>query len=147
MNDEDRCPATNRNGERCGHPTGWGTDNDDGPCKHHGGASTGAPEGNTNAAKTGAYADSFMEGFLTEEEQRRVNEAREILGDDAGAQEHGRLVAGMCLEQFRRTGDERFIRRYESICDKFAIAPADEVEHSGELELSDVVVDFDGTDT
>jgi hypothetical protein len=48
MADEERCPATNRNGERCGHPAGWGTDNDSGACRHHGGAG-GAPEGNTNA--------------------------------------------------------------------------------------------------
>jgi hypothetical protein len=57
MNDEDRCPATNRDGERCGHPSGWGTDNDDGPCKHHGGASTGPPESNGNAEKHGMRSD------------------------------------------------------------------------------------------
>jgi hypothetical protein len=55
MNDDDRCPGTNRNGERCGHPAGWGTDNDDGPCKHHGGAGGdvgdpgGAPSGHNNS--------------------------------------------------------------------------------------------------
>ena len=53
----ERCPATNRNGERCGHPTGWGTENEDGPCKHHGGASTGAPEGNGNAERHGLLSD------------------------------------------------------------------------------------------
>jgi len=53
----ERCPATNRNGERCGHPTGWGTDHDYGPCKHHGGASTGAPENNGNAEKHGLKSD------------------------------------------------------------------------------------------
>ena len=59
MNDEDRCPATNRNGERCGHPAGWGTDNADGPCKFHGGAAEnqGAPEGNGNAETHGLTAD------------------------------------------------------------------------------------------
>jgi hypothetical protein len=56
MNDDDRCPATNRDGERCGHPAGWGTDNDDGPCKFHGGEA-GAPEGNGNAEKHGLTAD------------------------------------------------------------------------------------------
>lgn len=44
MNDEDRCPGTNRNDERCGHPEGWGTDNDEGPCKFHGGATPTAEE-------------------------------------------------------------------------------------------------------
>jgi hypothetical protein len=66
MNADERCPATNRNGERCGHPEGWGTDNDSGPCKHHGGAGGapgGAPvkntnsEGHGNAEKHGLTAD------------------------------------------------------------------------------------------
>ena len=57
MNDEDRCPGTNRDGEPCGHPAGWGTDNDSGPCKFHGGASTGAPKNNGNASKHNLTAD------------------------------------------------------------------------------------------
>lgn len=57
MNDDERCPGTNRKGERCGHPQGWGTDNETGPCKFHGGASPGAPEGNQNAMKTGLHSD------------------------------------------------------------------------------------------
>lgn len=57
MNDENRCPGTNREGERCGHPAGWGTDNDTGPCKFHGGASDGAPENNGNAEKHALSAD------------------------------------------------------------------------------------------
>lgn len=139
MNDDtESCPGTNRQGDPCGHPAGWGTDNDSGPCKHHGGAGGdvgdpgGAPEANTNAAKAGAWADNFFEDFLTEAEQRRVREATEVLGSEAGAQELGRHVAMLALEQFRRTGDERFLRRFESICDKFSIAPADEVEVTGE---------------
>jgi hypothetical protein len=61
---DDRCPATNRDGERCGHPSGWGTSNDDGPCKFHGGAAEGGaregagpPEGNGNAETHGMRAD------------------------------------------------------------------------------------------
>jgi hypothetical protein len=92
----------------------------------------GAPEGNQNAADAGAWADDFYQNFLTEEEQRRVNEATDVLGSQAGAQEIGRHVASLALEQFRRTGDERFLRRFESICDKFSIAPADELEVTGE---------------
>jgi len=55
--DSDRCPAENRNGERCGHPAGYGTDNEDGPCKFHGGLSTGAPENNGHNEKHGLRAD------------------------------------------------------------------------------------------
>lgn len=135
MSNDDRCPATNREGEQCGHAAGWGTDNDSGPCKYHGGASTGAPEGNDNAADSGAWAEDFYDGFLTEQEQRRVDEGRQVLGDEAGAQEIGRHVAMLALEQFRRTGDERFLRRFESICDKFGIAPADELDVNGDLAL------------
>lgn len=59
MDQDDRCPATNRDGERCGHPEGWGTDSKSGPCKFHGGAAKnqGAPEGNTNAVKHGMHTD------------------------------------------------------------------------------------------
>jgi len=66
MSDEDRCPGTNRNGEQCGHPAGWGTENDSGPCKFHGGAGgsggvregAGPPEDNTNAVSHGLYAET-----------------------------------------------------------------------------------------
>jgi len=59
MDDDDRCPATNRDGERCGHPAGWGTENADGPCKFHGGAGggDGPPKGNGNGEKHGMRAD------------------------------------------------------------------------------------------
>jgi hypothetical protein len=47
--ESDICGATNRNGEPCALSPGWGTDADDGRCKFHGGASSGAPENNDNA--------------------------------------------------------------------------------------------------
>lgn len=68
MND-DRCPGTNRQGEPCGHPSGWGTDNDSGPCKFHGGATEGggAPEGNQNATTHGLTADPMnLFGWLSD---------------------------------------------------------------------------------
>jgi excinuclease UvrABC nuclease subunit len=105
----------------------------------------GAPKGNTNRAKAAAWADDFFEGFLTQEEQRRVKEGVEVLGDDAGAQELGRFAAMLALEQFRRTGDERFLRRYESLCDKFQIAPAEEIEVNSDVEHTfgdDVTAEF-----
>lgn len=115
---------------------------DNGRCFHHGGQAEngGAPSGNDNAAKAGAWADDFYEDFLTDAEQRRVREATDVLGSQAGAQEVGRHVASLALEQFRRTGDERFLRRFESICDKFSIAPAEEldvdVEQDGEVSVN-----------
>lgn len=60
----ENCPATNNEGEPCGLDAGWGTDNDSGPCKFHGGAGGdvgdpgGAPEGNTNAATHALYVES-----------------------------------------------------------------------------------------
>lgn len=62
MSDEN-CPGTNNKGEPCGLDAGWGTDNDSGPCKFHGGAGGdvgdpgGAPEGNGNAITHGSTAD------------------------------------------------------------------------------------------
>jgi len=72
MNDDDRCPATNRDGERCGHPAGWGTDNDDGPCKFHGGAAEnqGPPEGNQTARTHGLNATpEYLVEHLTESQE------------------------------------------------------------------------------
>lgn len=136
----DSCPATNREGEPCGLSAGWGTDNDSGPCKFHGGASSGAPEGNTNAATHGAWSESFVTDFLRDDEIERVKQAEDLLGRPESAQEVARTAAAIALEQFRRTGDDRFLRRYESICDTFGIAPADELEVTGEgggaLEVS-----------
>ena len=74
----DICGATNRNGEPCQLPAGWGTPGSGGErCKYHGGLSTGptdtshlegnnyaegnpgggAPEGNTNAEIHGGFSD------------------------------------------------------------------------------------------
>lgn len=111
-------------GERCrGYAQGA-----HGKCRTHGGAEdSGAPEGNQNASTHGAYSESFVEDFLTEEEQARVKQAEEILGTPEGAQDHARLAASIAMEQFRRTGDDRFLRRYESICDKAGIFPDEEL--------------------
>lgn len=123
----------------CGQPEGWGVeDTTEGRCKHHGGLNSGengqgAQPGNNNAATHGAYSESFLTDFLTEEEISRVEQAEELLGTSEGAQAIARTVAATALEQYRRAGDERFLRRYESICDTFGIAPADEVEVNGEI--------------
>jgi hypothetical protein len=149
-NYDDECGDHGGDEGNCGLPAGWGTDFDSGKCRHHRGTSPdgSSHESNDWAAKTGAYAEDFFEGFLTESEQQRVQEAREILGDKAGTQELGRMVASMALEQFRRTGDERFLRRFESICDKFEIAPDDVQRHEltgeggGPVEVASPVVEI-----
>lgn len=60
---DDMCPATNKRGEPCGNPAGWGTRNDSGPCRYHGGCGGdvgdpgGAPKGNQNARRHGLHSD------------------------------------------------------------------------------------------
>lgn len=135
---QEKCVATCKDGSACNAYPVEGSDK----CRMHQGTSSdgSSHEGNDFAAKAGAWADDFFTDFLTGEERRRVREATDVLGSEAGAQEVGRHVAGLALEQFRRTGDERFLRRFESICDKFGIAPSDELEVTGEgggaLEVS-----------
>lgn len=138
-NYEDECGdhgGRTNSGEPCGLPAGWGTPNDSGRCKHCLGTSPdgSSHEGNDNAATHGAWSDSFVTDFLREDEIERVRQAEDLLGEPETAQDVGRTAAAIALEQFRRTGDDRFLRRYESICDTFGIAPAErkEIEHSGE---------------
>lgn len=124
-----RCGRTD---DRCGQKAGWGTDHVGvGACKLHGGNNSGengqgAPEGNTNAADTGAWAKSFLTDFLRDDEIERVMNASDIIGEPEGAQDLAQKVAVVCLEQFRRTGDQRFLQRYESICDKANLFPDDD---------------------
>ena len=56
-------------------PSGWGTEGDSGRCSSHGGSggSGDEHEGNDWAAKHGAYSDSFVQDFLTEEEIERLD--------------------------------------------------------------------------
>jgi len=122
----------------CELKAGWGTDHVGvGACKLHGGATenAGAPEGNNNAVSVKAWAEDFYEEFLTDAEQERVMKSAEILGENATAKEQAQHAASVCLEQFRRTGDERFLRRYESICDTFNIAPDEEISVDGEVTV------------
>jgi len=71
MPDSPRCGADTRNGDQepCQLPAGWGTDHPgEGRCKHHGGASSGAPAGNKNAVTTGEHEAIFYD-TLDEEER------------------------------------------------------------------------------
>jgi len=133
----------------CRSTPGRGTDHvGEGRCKHHGGKNSGengqgATEGNDNAVTHGAFREFFAE-TLTDAEAQAVEQAEALLEDTTDAQKVGRTAASLCLVQYRRTGDERFMRRFESICDTFEIAPEDvervqhegEVEHTGGFEVS-----------
>lgn len=144
--------GTNRRDEPCERVEGWGTDFDEGKCRQHRGTSPdgSSHEGNNWAATHGAYSESFVEDFLTDEEKKRVEQSREVLGTPEGAQEDARLMASIYKEQFRRTGDEQFARRYEAICDKAGIFPDDELTVNlpgvEEALLEDVRKHHEGTE-
>ena len=139
-----QCVATAKStGERCGQPA----KGPHGKCRNHGGdtptkeenPNQGAPEGNDNAVKHGAFREHFT-SMLNEGEQQAFQDAYQQLGDPDSAQDVARAAASVCLLQFQRSGDERFLRRFEGLCDKFGIAP-DEVQqhehhHSGEFDHS-----------
>lgn len=137
-NYDDECGDHGGNGGDCGLAAGWGTDFDSGKCKFHRGTSPdgSSHEGNDWGATHHAYSQSFVEDFLREDEIERVEQLQDILGEPEGAVAYGRLAVGIAMEQFRRSGDERFLRRAESIADTFGIAPEDElqVEHSGSVD-------------
>ena len=66
--DYEICGATTRDGDECQLKAGWGTDHlGKGRCKLHGGASSGAGEGNQNARKHGAY-EQVIQDQLDDEE-------------------------------------------------------------------------------
>ncbi|WP_114576699.1 hypothetical protein [Saliphagus sp. LR7] len=120
---------------------GRGTDHvGEGRCKNHGGNAGapegnqnavgnngGAPEGNTNGEDHGAFKEFFRD-TRTEDEQAAAEDVRKQLRDPEDAQEVAREIAADYLLKYRRSGDERFGRRFEAICDTFGITPADEVD-------------------
>ena len=120
----------------CTLAAGWGVDDaSTGKCDNHGG-SGGAPPGNDNAVDHGAYAE-LAKRPLIEGEKKAMGEAEEKLEDPADAKEIARTAASYCLMMGHRSQDPRWFRRFEGICDKFAIAPEEvmraEVEHTGEV--------------
>lgn len=119
--------------EYCLLAAGWGVDGaSEGACKHHLGAVDNRGENNP-AFKHGAFSEYFTD-HLVDTEKAAFDEAREMLEEPESAQEIARQAAAICLVKFKRSGgDERFLRRFESLCDKFGIAPEDEltVHHEG----------------
>lgn len=134
MNDDtERCPATNRNGEPCGHPSGWGTDHSGGPCKFHGGAADNRGEKNGNY-EHGAYSEfvDFQRDSLTDREREAI--------DAVDFDEHGEQFASDVVREayakYLRTGDDRFLREARQWASEFGVLdrPADELEVSAEVE-------------
>ncbi|WEL29866.1 hypothetical protein [Haloferax volcanii] len=127
-------------GERCTQPAKA----PHGKCHSHGGSTPTADEnenvgrgdqdGNTNAATHGAYSEKFLEGFVGPNGKERIEDGYELTDTPEGAKKQARLMAQVALEKFRVTNDERFLRRYEAICDKANIFPedVDRTEHTGE---------------
>ena len=107
---------------------------DNGRCYHHGGKNHngGAPEANENSKSHGAFSKHFVSD-LTKAETEAFEDAKTRLENPESAQQVAREVAAELLLKYKRSGDDRFITRFENVCDKFGIAPEDElnVNHSG----------------
>ncbi|AAM88676.1 hypothetical protein PhiCh1p02 [Natrialba phage PhiCh1] len=126
-------------GERCTQPA----KGSHGKCHTHGGSTTTADEnpkqgrgdqdGNDNAVEHGAYRENFID-HLTESEQEMIESVYGDLETAEDAQDVARFVASILLAQFKRSDfDERFARRFESICDKAGIFPAEELEMTADV--------------
>jgi len=126
-------------GERCTQPA----KGPHGKCHSHGGSTPtadenprqgrGDQEGNDNAVKSGAYREDFI-SHLTEDEQEMIESVYEDLETPEDAQDVARYVASIYLAQFKRSDfDDRFGRRFEAICDKAGIFPADELEVAADV--------------
>lgn len=64
------CGAKKKNNGICQAPAGRGTDHvGEGKCKHHGGASKGAPRGNKNALRTGQYESILLDALEDDERE------------------------------------------------------------------------------
>lgn len=127
MNDNtERCPATNRNGEPCGHPAGWGTDGTTGPCKFHGGAADNRGENNGNY-KHGAFSD-HLRSDLTDDELDAIDDIVDAYDDPEKARA---LIAEQAAEawlKYKRSADTRFLREYRQLAETFNLAPNEDVK-------------------
>jgi hypothetical protein len=105
---DDNCPGTNNEGDPCGRDAGWGSPNESGACKFHGGLggdvgdSGGAPDENTNAVTHGAYADanSYYQDVLTDDLREFVDD---VFADymEEYRERHGEPALGIESELFR----------------------------------------------
>lgn len=108
----------------------------------HGGTDNGAPEGNDNAWKHGAFSD-LLRDDLSEAEK----DAHEQLTDKLVSLNEGHPgidivapVAAEALMRYKRSGDDRFLREWRQHVSEFNVVPnEDEIsvdaEHSGGLNI------------
>lgn len=138
MTDE-TCPATNRNDEPCQLSAGWGTENDGGPCKFHGGAGggDGPPEGNQNATRHGLYAtpEYLKEHFSDEQEDRYIAYFEALCSRYERL--HGRPPDEFAKDRLSRVAIECVKER---IADEWL---AEQAEESGNLLIEQFVMDVD----
>lgn len=143
---DDACGYPGANGPCSNPPTGddgycWlATHSDDADAPDREPDGRGAPEGNDNAVTVAAWADDFVSGYLEDDEIKRVEDLSELLDDPTSAQEVAARAASLSLEQFRRTNDQHFLRRFESICEKANLFPDDD-ETSVNVSLDDLYRD------
>lgn len=136
MNDDtNSCPGTNRNGEPCGHPSGWGTDHSEGPCKFHGGAADNRGSKNGNYSH-GAYSE--FEDFMFDSLTNREREAVESLDLDEHAGQFAKDVVKEAFSKYLRTGDDRFLREARQWASEFGVIEAapDKLEVDTDLSVT-----------
>jgi hypothetical protein len=106
MTDKNVCGATNRHGEPCGLPAGWGTEHpDEGRCRHHGGKERdkgGAPEGERNAQyKHGGFSEKIEAG--------EILDAFEAAADPNNLDPVWLRLAGEAYVNYKRSEDSRHL--------------------------------------
>lgn len=145
MSDE-RCGAECRDGTPCqSYPVG-----DSDRCRMHGGTNDGAPAGNDNAWKHGAFSD-LLRDDLTEPEK----DAHEQLTDKLIAlnQDHPGIdvvapVAAEALIKYKRSADDRFLREWRQHISEFNVVPnEDEINMSGELSWTETLKEVQDGDS
>jgi hypothetical protein len=118
-------------GEDCQRPAGWGTDNDSGPCKFHGGAADNRGKKNGNY-KHGAFSD-HLRSDLTDSELDAIDE---MVDAYENPEEARALIAEQAAEawlKYKRSADTRFLREYRQLAETFNLAPNEDMK---EVELS-----------
>jgi hypothetical protein len=127
----EKCGCTNRNGEPCELAAGWGTDNDSGPCKFHGGAADNRGKKNGNY-KHGAFSD-HLRSDLTDEELKAIDDMVDAYDDPEEARDLMAEQAAEAWLKYKRSADTRFLREYRQLVETFNLAPNEQtIEHTGD---------------